>query len=185
MDGAFAMYASQPNKMVMIMTVPGQTTLKEGFDGTVGWQQDPDEGLIEKTGLEQGTAMRDADFYQPLVLREQYPNLFFKGPAKLATFKANGQRGPERDVIVLQAPRNRVPRLFYFDAHSGLLVRTEERNQADAVTSAIEYDDYREVDGIKVPFVLHYIEDTHFIIKLTEVKQNVTIDDAVFVKPKK
>ena len=68
---------------------------------------------------------------------------------------------------------------------TGLLVRVEDRNQSDALTSAIEYDDYREVDGIKVPFALHYIEDAHFIIKLAEVKQNVAIEDAVFVKPKK
>jgi hypothetical protein len=64
-------------------------------------------------------------------------------------------------------------------------VRTEERNDLGAVTSAVEYDDYRDVDGIKVPFAIHYVDDAHFIIKLTELKQNVTIDDAVFVKPKK
>lgn len=182
--GPFEMHAKAPNKALMIMTVPGQSIMKEGFDGTVGWQQDPDDGVVDKTGLEAGTAMRDADFYQPLELRAQYPNLFFKGQSKLALFKTNGQRGAERELLVLEAPRNGWPRRFYFDANSGLLVRAEERNQADAVTSAIEYDDYREVDGVKVPFVLHYIEDTQFIIKLTEVKQNTTIDDAVFVKPK-
>ena len=66
-----------------------------------------------------------------------------------------------------------------------MLIRAEDRNQSDALTSAIEYDDYREVDGINFPFLLHYIEEAHFIIKLAEVKQNVAIDDAVFVKPKK
>jgi len=88
-------------------------------------------------------------------------------------------------VIVLEAPRNGSPRRFYFDKTTGLLVRSEERNQADQVTSAIEYDDYRDVDGVKVPFVIHYVDDAHFVIKLTEVKQNVSIDDSVFVKPKK
>ena len=88
-------------------------------------------------------------------------------------------------MIVLEAPRNGRPRRFYFDKTTGLLVRSEERNQADQVTSAIEYDDYRDVDGIKVPFVIHYVDDAHFVIKLTEVKQNLSIDDSVFVKPKK
>jgi CubicO group peptidase (beta-lactamase class C family) len=185
LSGPAEMYAKAPNKSLTIMTVPGQTTLKTGFDGIVGWQQDPEDGVVDKAGLELGSAMRDADYYQPLKLRTQYPNLFFKGQAKLALYITNGKLGPERDLIVLEAPRNRQPRRFYFDARTGLLVRTEDRNDLGAVTSAVEYDDYRDVDGIKVPFTTHYVDDAHFIIKLTEVKQNVTIDDAVFVKPKK
>jgi hypothetical protein len=185
LSGPAEMYEKAPNKMLTILTVPGQTTLKEGFDGTVGWQADPDEGIVDKTGLELGNAVRDADFYQPLKLRAQYPNLFFKGPVKLALFKASGERGPERELVVLQAPRNNYPRLFYFDAHTGLLVRVEDRNAANKVTSATEYDDYRAVDGLKVPFVIHGVDDAHFVIRITEVKQNVTIDDAIFVKPKK
>jgi len=185
LSGPAEMFEKAPNKMLTTFTVPGQTTLKEGFDGTVGWQEDPDDGVVDKAGLELGSAMRDADFYQPLKLRAQYPNLFFKGPVKVALFKANGERGSERELSALQAPRNNYPRIFYFDPTTGLLLRIEERNAANQVTSATEFDDYREVDGIKVPFVIHRLSDAHFIIKLTEVKQNVAIDDAVFVKPKK
>ena len=75
LSGPAEMYAKAPNKTLTILKVPGQTTLKEGFDGTVGWQEDPDDGVVDKTGLELGSAMRDADFYQPLKLRAQYPNL--------------------------------------------------------------------------------------------------------------
>jgi hypothetical protein len=51
--------------------------------------------------------------------------------------------------------------------------------------SADEYDDYREVDGLKVPFIIHHVEDAHFVIKLVDVKQNVAIDDSIFLRPKK
>ena len=95
------------------------------------------------------------------------------------------EQGAERELLALQAPRNNQPRVFYFDPQTGLLLRVEERNAANEVTSATEYDDYREVDGVKVPFVIHHIDDAHFLIKLAEVKQNVAIDDEVFVKPKK
>src|SRR6185503_13935384 len=93
LSGPAELYAKAPNRMLTILTVPGQTSLKEGFDGTAGWQEDPDDGVVDKTGLELGSAMRDADFYQPLKLRAQYPNLFFKGSVKVALFKANGERG--------------------------------------------------------------------------------------------
>lgn len=185
LGGPAEMYAKAPNKTLTVLTVPGQTTLKEGFDGAVGWQEDPDEGVVNKSGLELGSAIRDADFYQPLKLRTQYPNLALKGTTKLSLFKANGEKGEARDLVVLEAPRNGQPRLFYFDARTGLLLRTEERNQANEITSSTEYDDYREVDGIKIPFLIHHIDDAHFVIKLAEVKQNVDIDDAAFVKPKK
>jgi CubicO group peptidase (beta-lactamase class C family) len=185
LSGPAELFAKAPNKMLTILTVPGQTSLKEGFDGTVGWQEDPDDGVVDKAGLELGSAVRDADFYQPLKLRAQYPNLFFKGTVKVGLFKANGERGIERELSALQAPRNNYPRVFYFDPTTGLLLRIEERNAANQVTSATEFDDYREVDGVKVPFVIHHIEDAHFLVKLVEVKQNVLIDDAIFVKPKK
>lgn len=185
LGGPAEMYAKAPNKTLTVLIVPGQTTLKEGFDGAVGWQEDPDEGVVNKSGLELGSAIRDAAFYQPLKLRTQYPSLALKGTTKLALFKANGEKGEARDLVVLEAPRNGQPRLFYFDARTGLLLRTEERNQANEITSATEYDDYREVDGVKIPFLIHHIDDAHFVIKLAEVKQNADIDDAVFAKPKK
>jgi CubicO group peptidase (beta-lactamase class C family) len=185
LSGPAEIYAKAPNKTLTILTVPGQTSLKEGFDGTVGWQEDPGEGVVNKSGLGLGSAIRDADFYQPLKLRAQYPSLSLKGTTKFALYKANGERSEARELLVLEAPRNGQPRLFYFDARTRLLLRIEERNAANEVTSATEFDDYREVDGVKVPFVIHRVDDTHFLIKLSEVKQNVAIDDAVFARPKK
>jgi len=128
--------------------------------------------------------MRDADFYQPLKLRQQYPNLVFKGAGKVSLGKGGASKVEEREALILEAPRNGSPRRFFFDSVTGLLLRTEDWNAAKMI-EAVEYQDYREVDGVKVPFIIHHIEDVHFTIKLTEMKQNVTIDDAVFVKPKK
>lgn len=68
---------------------------------------------------------------------------------------------------------------------TGLLLRTEELDATGKITGAVEYWDYREVDGVKVPFVIYQVQDVHVTIKLTEVKHNVPIDDTVFVKPAK
>src|SRR5213080_1152505 len=91
----------------------------------------------------------------------------------------------QREALVLEAPRNGSPRRFYFDNVTGLLVRTEEWNAAGKMTEAVEYQDYREIDGVKVPFTIHIVQDAHFTIKLTEVKHNLRVDDAIFVKPRK
>ena len=45
-------------------------------------------------------------------------------------------------------------------------------------------DDYREVDGVKIAFLARQKTSVaEFVIKLTEVKHNVAIDDAKFNKP--
>ena len=185
MSGPVEMYAKAPNLMLMVLQMPGQETFKDGFDGRVGWEQNPDDGITDKTGLELGSAMRDADFYQPLKLRLQYPNLIFKGTGKVSLGKGGTGKVEEREALVLEAPRNGSPRRFYFDNVTGLLVRTEEWNAAGKMTEAVEYQDYREIDGVKVPFTIHIVQDAHFTIKLTEVKHNLPVDDAIFVKPRK
>jgi len=185
MSGPVEIYGKAPNFKLTVLQMPGQETFKDGFDGKVGWEQNPDDGITDKSGLEAGSAMRDADFYQPLKLRLQYPNLTFKGTAKVSLGKGGTGKVEERDAFVLEAPRAGSPRRFYFDSVNGLLLRTEEWDAAGKITEAVEYQDYHEVDGVKVAFTIHIIQDAHFTIKLTEVKHNVTIDDTIFVKPKK
>ncbi|HXI23065.1 MAG TPA: serine hydrolase [Pyrinomonadaceae bacterium] len=185
MSGPVEMYAKAPNLRLIVLRMPGQETFKDGFDGRVGWEQNPDDGITDKSGLELGSATRDADFYQPLKLRLQYPNLTFKGTAKIPVGKDAGGKAGARETLVLEAPRNDSPRRFYFDSVTALLLRVEDWNAGGKMIEAVQYQDYREVDGVKVPFTIYQIEDVLFTIKLTEVKQNLAIDDLVFVKPKK
>jgi photosynthetic reaction center cytochrome c subunit len=48
----------------------------------------------------------------------------------------------------------------------------------------IDYADYREVDGVKIPYRWTIARPSgHFTIKVDEVQQNVTIDAAKFAAP--
>ena len=60
---------------------------------------------------------------------------------------------------------------FYFDVKTGLLLRQDDDF----------YEDYREVDGVLCPFT---IRNANTLIKLTEVKHNVAVDDARFIEEK-
>ena len=184
MSGPFEMYAKAPNLRRVVFKMPGQQTLGDGYDGRVGWEQN-DEGVEDKTGLELGSFARDSDFYQPLKLRTQYPNLSFKGETKLSLGKGSGGKIEEHDALVLEAPRAGSPRRFFFDTTTGLLLRTEDWNAAGKMDEATEYQDYRAVDGVKVPFIIKQLENVVVTIKLTEVKHNVPVDDSIFAKPKK
>ena len=107
-------------------------------------------------------------------MRELYPQIALKGGIKLGT----------RETIVLEAPRGGNPKRWYFDSESGLLIRTEERRPNGEVTRWEDYADYRLVDGVKVPFTIRLREEVLITIKMTDVKQNVVIEDSIFLKPK-
>ncbi len=69
---------------------------------------------------------------------------------------------------------------------TGLLVRMVryiETPLGDNPTQ-IDYSDYRDVDGVKVPFRWTLSRPNgRFTIQVKDVKQNVPVDDAKFAKP--
>jgi hypothetical protein len=72
---------------------------------------------------------------------------------------------------------------FWFDAQSGLLVRTLHRGHTafGDIPEQADFGDYREVDGVKVPFTIrHTAPDRTDTITATEVKQNVALPGSTF-----
>jgi hypothetical protein len=75
---------------------------------------------------------------------------------------------------------------FFFDANTGLLVRTVRytENPLGRMPVQIDYADYRDVDGMKTPFRWTLSRPNgRFTIQLNEAKANVAIDDSKFAKP--
>jgi len=75
---------------------------------------------------------------------------------------------------------------LYFDKESGLLVR--QVRDANTIVgpnpTQIDYSDYRDVSGIKIPF--HWVvswTDNRTTFDMTDVQLNVPIDAAKFAKP--
>ncbi len=170
-------YAKAPNKQYMVTDLSSFGQARRGFNGAVGWEDNPQTGMREVTGPELAAMKRDADFYAAIKLRELYPKMTVKGKESV-----NGH-----DAYAVEAtPPEGAAETMYFDADSGLLVRAvrETEGPNGKVTLDITFDDYREVDGIKLPFVMHFsLGEFAFVIKLSEVKHNLPIDDAKFDKP--
>ena len=95
-----------PDKILTIIIVSG-SAFRQAFDGTVGWAEDPADGLREQTGAELAEAKRQADFYSPLDVREHYSKLTFTGKEKV----------DEHDAYVVEAalPEGGQPDKLYFD----------------------------------------------------------------------
>lgn len=175
--GPIEIYSKAPNKNLVVITIDGFGVVQEGFTGTVAWANDPQSGLREKSGTELADAKRGADFYGPVRMKEHYPKMELKGKEKVGAGEA---------YVIVATPAGGSPETLYFDTKSGLLVRQDATRETQAGTMNVQalLEDYREVDGVKIPFVIHQNSDAiSFVIKLTEIKHNVAIEDAKFNKP--
>lgn len=175
--GTAEVWEKAPNKTALKLDIPGFGLVLEGFNGTVAWSQDPQSGLREKTGAELAATKLDADFYKPLRLKQLYPKIVLKGKEKVG----------DKDAYVLTAtPAEGAAETWYFDATSGLLVRMDLERESPQGKMAVQVfqEDYKEVDGIKIPHTVRQVTSAFTItIKLDEVKHNVAIDDTKFNKP--
>ncbi len=93
-----------------------------------------------------------------------------------------------KEAYVISGRMSALPLVrLYFDADSGLLVRLVYHTESAVgpVPTQIDYADYREVDGVKIPFrwTVELVRSVHLTYQLDEVRQNVPIDETIFAKP--
>jgi zinc protease len=176
--GTVEVYQKAPNLSASVLVIPGVGTQAEGFNGTIAWELEPDSGVVhDKSGLELATAKREAEFYEELKLKELYPRMTLKGIEKA---------GGRMAYVIEAVPVAGSPERLYFDTQTGLLIRKDSVEEGDEGKRSVEeyYSDYRAVDGVKLPFTIHQVSPgMDFTVRLTEVKQNVPVDDAKFNKP--
>ena len=89
-----------------------------------------------------------------------------------------------REVYVISAKTRNLPKVeAYFEKESGMLARLVYFNDTvfGVYPTQIDYRDYRDVGGIKMPFHMIFAwMDGRDAIQLSEIRTNVAIDAAVF-----
>ncbi|MBI1739189.1 MAG: hypothetical protein HYR58_08070 [Acidobacteria bacterium] len=166
-----------PDKYLQELNVPEIGAVVEGFDGNTGWESNPQMGAQELTGTSLAARKRNSQFYRWLRMRELFAKLDLSGTTKVG----------ERDAYVLEAtPQEGYEEKFYFDMQTGLLLQRDYKLEGPDGVLAFNmfYEEYKVVDGIKLPFALRRVgPDNVLLLKFTEIKQNVELDDARFAKP--
>jgi len=175
-------YFKAPNQWVITSQTANGTTAM-GFDGTVAWRQDARGVVTETTGavpvIPLPRVKRNADFYEPLNLKQGYARLVTRGTVKVR----------DRDAyLVVGFPDGDLPEQLFFDAQTGLLVRKETATATafGDYTLQTDYDDYRDVGGVKFPYLVRAIGispadggTTH----IEKVDINPQLDAGMFTKP--
>jgi len=137
----------------------------EGFDGTRAWERDPGGAVAT---LDSPDAVRRARSQAWVDARA-----YLGAPRDSATFSAaESRRLDGRDYrVIVATPRDGDPLTLWFAADDGLLARTQQRHGQDTATTTL--DDYRDVDGVRVPF--HSITDMTDAAGRTDPKRRVEI----------
>jgi hypothetical protein len=176
----FVVYAKPPDRIV---TIVGRSKPEEprasarGFDGVAGWDKNLiGTGLRTVTGAELADMRRTADLFRVVHLPQ------------LCTALSVDDRGSSRarmHVVHCTLPERAED--WFFDANTGLVVRSVSVATASGFRVATSFEDYRLADGLKVPFRtrIESAEAAPVTFAASSVVHNEPIDDAVFKRPLK
>jgi Photosynthetic reaction centre cytochrome C subunit len=166
-------YQKAPDKLLTVTSYP-KVVFSNGFNGTVGWAHSSREGAMPVPDQILVQLKREAVFYKELKTQELYSNLTVLGRATVRDAEA---------YIIQATPLHGPTEKLFFDVRTGLLVRrySESATALGKLPLQTDYEDYREVDGIKQPFLIHWsMPGRIWGRKIDQITQNVQLDEAKF-----
>jgi photosynthetic reaction center cytochrome c subunit len=169
-------YSKDPEKRISFTHTPDGDSVT-AFDGREGWLGFPGRPAREMHGSELDAAGMDADLHFAAHLKGMFSEAQLHGMEKV---------GDNDAYLVIGQREGKPPVRLYFDEKSGLLVRLVRYGDTPfgLMPTQIDYADYREAGGVKVPFRWTLARPSgRFTIQVSEVKQNAPVDDAKFAKP--
>ncbi|HEX8068367.1 MAG TPA: c-type cytochrome [Pyrinomonadaceae bacterium] len=164
------------DKFVVMATTP-QGQVMQSYSGTSGWSKDP-RGTHAATPEDLAAFKSTGAVYSLLQLTTP-PQGARVGRGRVDERNAN---------VLVYNPKPGVTERLFFDAETGLLLRrlTLTETVLNPIPEQVDFEDYRDVDGVKVPFTIRISNiDTFFSStrKFTEIRHNVPVDDALFQMP--
>lgn len=178
MESPVVVYAKRPN-MVRQEIAAGGRTVVLAYDGVTPWIVNPLTGStdpIQVMGPQADSIQQDSDFDGPLVdYREKGLNIELIGVETLGAAKVYHLKLVTRKGLIQH---------YYLDEKTALEVKVVM--DLEPTTMEQEFSDYREVEGIKIPFVVRTFMNgvKQGELRLEKVEFNLKLDDAMFKMPK-
>jgi hypothetical protein len=168
-------FAKAPDARVTVVHTPRGENVT-AFNGQTGWMSGfgPPRPI---TDGELDNEKRNADFYFASDIKQGFQQISNARPDKVDDHDAY--------LLVARSP-GKPPVRFYFDKDSGLLLREVRyvETPLGRNPSQVDYADYRDVDGVTIPFKWTIARPGgQFTIQIDQVQQNVPIDESKFAQP--
>ena len=166
-----------PDRFLLVATMP-QATVRQIVNGDKGW-------------MVNGTNVRNLTAANAVEAGRSYDELFnvIKVKASQNMRLVGTRKVGERDAYMVENVTDTKVERFYFDTQTGLLLRkmTLRKTMLMPFPEQVDFEDYRDVDGVKVPFTIRYSAiDTYdsWTRTFTEIKRNAVLSDSLFAAPK-
>lgn len=175
---SFEISQAAPDKFHIVATTP-TGAFARGFNGTAGWEKGP-QGVRALSAAEVAQLQNSIGFLRHVRLKEQFASLRWRGIQSIGDRRAY--------LVIGTTADNRQERLF-FDTSTGLLLRriSYMATLLGLIPEQIDFEDYRDVDGVKFPFTIRVssIEVGNPVSTRTfsEMKLNLPVDDKKFNMP--
>ena len=200
--GHVEIVAKFPDQRATLITFPESPERGDSvrtYNGHEGWLRTPLTVLNEYqlTGGELDGAALDAELSFPGQIKQALTNMRVSMPVTISDLPGPTSQtaqevsmaavGQDRLVNVVQGtgPRGLLTTL-YFDQQSGLLLRMVRygKSPIGRVPTQVDYADYRDVGGIKMPFRLLFAwTGGRDAFQLNDIKTNVAVDETKFGRP--
>ena len=175
---AIETYRTAPDKAFAIVHRPNGE-VSEGVSGEIGWGKRANGEVTDESGDELARSRQWAEFYPGERFEKDYERFQVRG-----TESVNGH---DAYVVMAWWKGDGADRI-YFDVQSGLLLRITHRIESPlgALPLQTDYEDYREVNGLKIPFTVRVTRvDGTTTYTWQKMDANVTIDHSRYEKPVK
>jgi len=165
-----------PDKFLLVATTP-QAVVRQSVAGEQGWVLNGAR-LQTLTAAQVANARRGLEENFVVVKVTRLPGMQYVGIEKI-----NGRD----NYVVVKSTENKTES-YDFDVATGLLTRKQTINHTAAlpIPEQLDFEDYRDVEGVKLPFTVRYSAiDTYdsWTRTFSEIKRDVTVDESTFAKP--
>jgi outer membrane lipoprotein-sorting protein len=170
-------YAKAPNQKTVAVRDKEAGDHITTFDGRSAWVSAPFRPVevMELHGAELDSARADAELAFPANVKQALTNM------RSSTDFLNN-----RSVLAVQGNKGTALVTMYFDEETGLLTRLVRSTPSvvGRLPVQIDYSDYREVAGVKLPFkwTMSWL-DGRSNFELSGVQPNVAVDASRFARP--
>jgi hypothetical protein len=165
-------------RVYMERKTPGLGRALAGFDGKEGWENSEIGGFHVLSQKEVGELTGMGSIGADPFLRQRFP---------MRKLIGRGEVHGRPATAVQLGTSSQIAGVFWFDDETAQLSRvdwdlSEEQKKSDGSTERMEYADYRQVDGVSVPFLIEcFAREGKLSIKFDSVVHNPPLDDALFV----
>lgn len=174
-----------PDKLYVVASIPAQGQqpageVRQGINGASGGWTTNARGARALNASELADLRNVSRYLMPIKLAQPFPQM---------TMRGRGRVGDATAWVLEAKPTPVVTQYFYFDQATGLLLRqvTIRALFLQDIPEQVDYEDYRDVDGVKLPFTIRTSaanpNNPTNTRKFTEIKTNVAVEDSVFAMP--